>query len=271
MLCWRAWLCGIVAAVGSAQAHAAWPQPKGETLIISTLSIYQAKARFDALGRRSPAGDYRKQELSVYSVYGLTGELTLGVQPDFVSVRARPGPDKGRKTVNGLSNIEFFLRQQLFTSEGWVISAQGLIKLPGARPFEREPLLEKRSRDAEGRLLIGNSGRLGKHLLDLEYFSSIEAGYRARGKGASGQWRAGAAFGVRPWPAYQLVVQSFNIVSAKAPDDFDPDRYDLYKAQVSLIRSLPNGMAVQAGGYSEYAGRNIGAGSALFIALWARF
>ena len=171
----------------------------------------------------------------------------------------------------GLLYIELFARTRILVGDFWIVSAQVLVKLPGARPVDREPLLESASRDMETRLLFGRSGRFAKKLLNVEYFSSIEAGYRARDRRAADQWRADATFGFRPFQKYQIILQSFNTVSVRGTDDSDPTVYDLYKAQISLVRDLPHNMGLQAGWFTEYAGRNTGAGNALFMAVWSRF
>lgn len=264
-------IIGLLVLFYSAQAQAAWLQSKGETLIISSLSDYKADIRFDSLGRRAPDSAYRKQELSVYGVYGLMDRLTLGAQPSFYRVRARSAVSAGRQSMYGLSNVEIFARSRILAGDYWIISAQALVKLPGARAVDREPLLENASRDIEARLLFGRSGRFPKKLFNLEYFSSFEAGYRARDRHAEDQWRADAAFGFRPWRHYQIILQGFNTLSLKSPDGFDPTSYDLYKAQISVVRDMPHGMSIQAGGFTEYAGRNISAGNAFFMAIWSRF
>lgn len=262
-----AWMIGLLAMLAPLRATAAWTQPKGEALIITSISDYLADARFDAAGRRAAAGEYRKQELSVYGVYGFTESLSLGAQPTFIRLYASPAIGEGRQTTNALSHVELFARQRLLAGGGWVFSAQALIKLPGEKAVEREPLIESSNRAAEGRLLFGRSGRV----FEREYFSALEAAFRARGDGEADQARADATFGIRPWPGWQLIVQSFNIVSTNRGGDLEPGNFDLYKAQASVLRDLPRGFALQLGGFSEYAGRNIGAGDALFVALWSRF
>lgn len=253
------------------QCSAAWPQPKGDLLIISTLSDYNAKARYDALGVRAPAGEYHKQELSVYGVYGLTGGLTAGAQPVFVRVRARSSFGGKSESINSLSHIELFARQRLFTGDDWIISAQALVKLNGGHAVDREPLLDTSSRDIEARLLYGQSGQTGKYLRNMEYFSTFEAAIRRRDHDTADQLRSDAAFGIRPWPKFQIIAQSFNTIALQQGDDLDPRAFDLYKAQLSLLRDLPHGAALQIGGFTEYAGRNISAGNAFFMAIWTRF
>ncbi len=270
---WRgiARFMGLLAWVCSAHAQAAWLQPKGKMLIISSLSDYRSVARFDALGFRGAERAYRKQELSLYGVYGLMDGLTLGVQPSFYRLHVRSAATSARQSMNGLSYIELFARTRILAGDFWILSAQTLVKLPGPRAVDGEPLLENASRDVEARLLFGHSGRFARQLLNLEYFSSIEAGYRARDRQAADQWRADATFGFRPSQKYQIILQGFNTISLKSPDGSDPTAYDLYKAQISVVRDLPHGMALQAGGFTEYAGRNTGAGNALFMAVWSRF
>jgi len=257
--------------INSAPAWAAWLQTKGEGLIISSLSSYHSNARFDRLGLRSPGRDYRKQELFLYGEYGLADRLTLGAKPVFFRLRTDNLNRAGQQGMKGLSQVELFARTRIFVGDFWIVSAQALVKIPGANSFDREPFIEAPSRDLEGRILFGRSGRLARQSLNLEYFSSIEAGYRVRDRNAAGQWRADATFGVRPVQKYQIIVQSFNILSSRGPDDSDPTAYDLFKAQISAVRDLPHGMALQAGVSSEFSGRNIGAGNALFLAVWSRF
>lgn len=266
-----AWILGVLGWVYSAQAHAAWLQSRGETLIISSLSNYSADARYDASGHRVQDSVYRKQELSFYGVYGLMDGVTLGAQPSLVRLRTRPTAGAARESARGLSNVEIFARIRILVGDYWILSSQALVKLPGPRAVDREPLLENPSRDIEGRLLFGRSGRLASQFLNFEYFSSFEAGYRARDRQAADQWRGDATFGFRPARNYQIIVQSFNTISSQDTDGSDPTAYDLYKAQISLVRDLPYGMAVQAGGFTEYAGRNTGAGNALFVSVWTRF
>lgn len=270
---WRGagWLMGLLAWIYSAQAQAAWLQTRGDGLLISTLSDYRSDARFDDFGVKAPDRAYRKQELSLYGVYGLTDGLTLGAQPGFYHLKVQPGAIAGRQSMLGLSHIELFARTRLLAGDFWIVSAQALVKLPGARPVDREPLLESASRDVEARLLFGRSGRFVKKFLNLEYFSSVETGYRARDRRAADQWRADATFGFRPFQKYQIILQGFNTISLQSPDGSDSTAYDLHKAQISAVRDLPHGMALQAGWFTEYAGRNTGAGNALFMAVWSRF
>lgn len=267
MRCVAAWVIGMLAMLASPHATAAWPQKKAGWLIISTLSNYQAKARFDAFGLRVESAGYSRQELSVYGVYGVTDALTLGAQPSFTRLNAQAGIYTGRETRTGLSHIEMLARHKITDGENWVLSGQGLVKLPGANAAGREPLIKESGRDFEARLLFGRSGTL----FERAYFSVAETGFRARGNGAADQLRADVTFGIRPWPRWQVIAQNFSTLSASRSVISGPGDFDLYKAQASVLRDLPRGLSVQLGGYAEYAGRNTGAGNALFVALWSRF
>ena len=264
LICWLAGAC-------LTQANAAWLQSKGASLIISTLDSYSSDARFDALGRRAPATGYHKQELSVYGVYGLSDALTLGAQPRFFRLAGPSGAGGGRRYTSGLSQLELFVRARILAGDYWIVSTQALVKIPGARAFDREPLLQSSSRDFEGRLLFGHGGWLPSQLLRLKYFTSFEAGYRLRDRNAADQWRADATFGVDPFENYQIIFQSFNTVSAGRRNSAGSSSYDVYKAQISIVRNLPRRMALQFGGFTELAGRNTGAGNAMFVAVWSRF
>ena len=41
-------------------------------------------------------------------------------------------------------------RTSLLAGDYWIVSAQALVKLPGTKAVDREPLLENASRDARG-------------------------------------------------------------------------------------------------------------------------
>lgn len=248
------------------QAHAAWLQTRGTALIISSLINYSSDARFDAFGQRVSGVRYRKQEASIYSVYGVSNSVTLGAQPSFYSLGGA-----GRNKTLGLSYIELFARTKVWVGDFWIVSAQALVKFPGANSFDREPFIEAASRDMEGRILFGRNGSLLPHKLDLRYFTSIEAGFRRRDGNASDQLRADTTFGLNLSQDYQMILQSFNIAALGGKQVKPATDYDLYKAQISVVRKLPRAMSVQFGGFTEFAGRNTGAGNALFLAVWSQF
>ncbi len=264
VICALSWVC-------QAPAQAAWLQSKGASLIISSLSSYRADKRFDAVGLRTDAGDYRKQELSIYGVYGVSDGLTLGAQPAFFRLSNKTGPGATKTHMKGLSFVELFARAGLFKGDYWILSTQALVKIPGSGAFDREPVRESASRDLEGRLLFGRSGRLPPQLLNLEYFSSFEVGYRLRDRNAADQWRTDATFGVDASRNYQILLQSFNSISQDRRAGESSSDYDIYKAQISIVRKLPWRTAVQFGGLIELSGRNTNAGQALSMALWSRF
>ncbi|MSP41796.1 MAG: hypothetical protein EXR08_00275 [Alphaproteobacteria bacterium] len=152
----------------SMQAQAAWLQTKGEGLIIGSVSTYHSHVRFDRQGLRSAGRKYNKQKLSVYGVYELTGRLTVGAQPSFFQVRTENGISSGRESMQGLSQIDLFARTRIAAADYWILSGQALLKFPGPRAVDREPLLENASRDAEARLLLGRSGRAAGQAI-IEY------------------------------------------------------------------------------------------------------
>jgi hypothetical protein len=267
----RIWLICALSCVCQAPAQAAWLQSKGTSLIISSLSSYHADKRFGADGLRTDASGYRKQELSIYGVYGASNGLTLGAQPSFFRLGNKTRPGATKTHMKGLSYVELFARAGLFKGDYWILSTQALVKIPGSGAFDRDPVRKSTSRDLEGRLLFGRSGRLPPQLLNLKYFTSFEAGYRLRDRDTADQWRADATFGANTSRNYQILFQSFNTISVDRRAGELSSAYDIYKAQVSVVRELPWGMAIQFGGLSEISGRNTGAGHALFTALWSRF
>lgn len=268
---WWVWLICALSWVCQEPAQAAWLQSKGSSLIISSLNNYHSNKRFGADGLRADVGGYQKQELSIYGAYGISNGLTLGAQPSFFRLSNTPRSGATKAHMKGLSYVELFARAGLFMGDYWILSTQALVKIPGSGAFDRDPVRASASRDLEGRLLFGRSGRLPSQLLNLKYFTSYEAGYRMRNRNAADQWRADATFGAHLTGNYEILFQSFNTISVDRRAGELSSAYDIFKLQVSVVRELPRGVAIQFGGLSEISGRNTSAGHALVMAIWSHF
>lgn len=248
--------------LSSGPAFGAWTQPKGEGLAILTFGHYEAEETFDRTGERHEMARFAKQELRAYMVYGLTDRLTLGVEPTLRRVRTAYAPPK-----SGWAEGDLFARYRLWQAGEAVLSAQGLVKIPSSDERLTEPGRETRDIDAEGRVLFGSN----LALLGLPAFGVAEVAYRRRFGAAADEMRADFTLGLRPWHRWMLLAQSFNIVSMRNPDTPDAPDFDQYKAQGSVVYELTPRIGLQIGAFTEYAGRNVGAGRSAFLALWLRF
>lgn len=95
-----------------------------------------------------------------------------GPTADFFQVRTGNGASSGHESVRGLSQIDLFARARIIAANYRILFDQAQLKLPDPSGVDREPLFQNASRGAEGRLLLGRSGRLARKFLNLEFFHS---------------------------------------------------------------------------------------------------
>jgi len=258
-----------LAAAGPAWAGA-WTQEQGRGQLITTVTAYRVTSGYDRDRKRVDQTRFEKLELQPYFEYGVTAWLTVGAAPSYQWLSSGTGDARDRN--QGLADAELFARTRLYRDEAQVVSAQGMVRVPMGYSTRDTPALGYDQVDLEARLLYGRSGRIGWG----DWFVNLEGAYRWRLDTPADEVRLDLTAGLRPWERWQLLAQSFNIIGMRnagggptvqpsAPD------YDLFKLQLSVVYDLTPTWSVQFGGYTEYAGRNTGAGNALLVALWTRF
>lgn len=257
-------VCVSVIGGWSAAAHGAWVEPRGDLLTISALTAYRADTFLGPDGRAERTERFEKVELSSYLAYGYSNQLTIGAQPTFVRVRSTS--TQGAPSRATLDNIEIFGRREIRKGNGWVMSGQLNAKFRSRNSPRIDRRERRQYRDIEARLLSGHSGQWRRR----SYFISAESGYRYRTGGAANQLRLDATAGFRPVRDWQLLLQNFNINTATQSGD-PGTRFNLHKIQFSILKDTSRATALQLGGFTELAGRNTGAGHAIFGSFWRRF
>lgn len=257
-------LLGGALAVGICPAQAAWTAKQGTGLVIPSYTYYRAARDRDANGHGAGRKAYVKNEFRLYSVYGWTDAITLGLDGAARRVRDRAEGAQGEDL--DWSEVATFTRFRLYRWPRAVLSLQPLVYVPrkhdGGADLRRDadkPELELRALYGRNFTLFGRDG-----------FAEAECGYRHRLGDAGDQVRLDGTFGLHVRPRLSVLAQSFNIVSTRRPRDDGPPDYDLYKVQLSVVYDITARWAVQAGGFAEFAGRNTGLGRAGFLALWWR-
>ncbi len=255
----------LAVAGGIGPVQAAWTEKQGTGVVIPSYTYYRAARDRDADGRGADRKAYVKNEFRIYSVYGWTDAVTLGL--DGAARRVRNHAEGAQGEDLDWSEVATFARFRLHRWPRAVLSLQPLVFVPrkhdGGADLERDA----DKPEAELRVLFGRSvilfGRAG--------FAVAECGYRHRLGDAGDQMRLDGTFGLRVRPRLSVLAQSFNVVSTRRLRDDGPPDYDLYKAQLSVVYDITARWAVQTGGFVEFAGRNTGLGRAGFLALWWRF
>ena len=147
-----------------------------------------------------------------------------------------------------------------------VFAVQGTAGLPGTAGAD-DPQVAYRNAEYEMRVLWGHSLNLGA---GMSGFTDVEVGYRARPGPDANEVHVDATAGFRPVPRWLLMVQSFSTLGLRDNGPAGTD-YSNTKLQISAVYSATQHVAVQAGFYSDLAGRNVSLGNAGLVALWLNF
>ena len=254
-----------LASVPQAATAGAWPQAPDQWQVIQQLTLYQAITQgFDNKGRPVSAGRYTQFEYSPYIEYGLSDRWTLGAQPRVQTVWN--GTSGNTRRTDGLAQANLFARYTAWRGTNDVVSIQAQYGQRGAAT-SKSPQVAYSSTEYELRLLYGHGFDFGGGWTG---FTDIEVAGRARSGTSADELRIDVTAGVRPRFDLLFLLQSFSTIGLK---DQSPggSNYDITKLQLSAVYSLTPAVAIQIGGYTELAGRNVSLGNAGLVALWLSF
>ncbi|MDE3059527.1 MAG: hypothetical protein KGJ06_00765 [Pseudomonadota bacterium] len=263
--------CTVALAAG--QAHAgAWTEPKGQGEAIVTGSYYQTSTYYDNEGHKQSEPSYRKYDVNPYVEYGLTDDLTLGANLylDDAHQDAAPG-GRDHSNVN-LGDSEFFLRARLWQQQGFVVSAEPLIKLPSPESSTARPRLGGTSTDAA----MGLSAGYSFQAWGLTHYADLDTQYRYRFGSAHDQVNLAATLGIGLSPRWTIMPQAFMTWRVAAPANpaftqSSGDDYNLTQLQLSALYKVRDDLGMQVGGFSDVYGRNTGTGEGVLMAVWKQF
>jgi hypothetical protein len=235
----------LLAAAGPAFAGA-WTVPQGHGQVIITTTASRADDRFDSQGNVSSTPRYQKLEAAALVEYGLTDRLTAIVDPGFQHVDIAPPIDASR---TGAGYTEFGARFRFLEGKDWVVSAQGLMRVPGTSADANPAAIGYTSNEFDARVLFGaNLSIAGRPA-----FANVELAQRFR-DGAPNEFRADATLGVNIVPRWTVVAQSFTVIAESGSTVFPA--YNYSKLQLSVIYAFAKDWSLQLGAVSTVFGHN---------------
>lgn len=250
--------------MGTAQADP-FIQAKGEGRVIISAIHTESSRSFDNNGNVSRIPDYDQNQIYVQAQYGLTDDLTVLFTPSYRDVDVSGGDD-----VSGLGYTDIGARYRLAYGDNWVVSAQGLVRIPG-----------KKRRD---RVLDGTGAAYDQVWDTTEYdlrlgagysmgptFVSAEAGYRFRDGDPPNEFHADFVVGTHVTPQFMVLGTMLNTFSDGRGRGVlnRSHRYgDLY---VSGVYELNERVSLQAGYTGTIYGKNALRQRGPFIGLWYKF
>lgn len=248
----------------SAQSPASadpWTREKGHGQVHTTVYATDSARGFDDSGKVVDIPDYTKTEAYLLVEFGLTDNLTLIATPSFRAVSVENGDD-----TQGLGYTDLGARYRIASKDNWVLSVQGLLRVPGKR--RRDSLAQVGSTDAEyeARVLVGRSFKIG----NTDAFLDVQGAYRAREGAPPDEGKADLTLGARPRSDWLVMAQLFNTFSLGQGQSGFP-QYRYHNFQLSVTKDLASNLSLQLGGMMTLDGRNALRERGLLTGLWFRF
>lgn len=251
---------------------AAWLLDKGDAQVITTVSASQALTEYDDDSNEVSRTPFVKYSVRTLIQYGLKETLTISFEP--VLDRIEIGFEGDKSVEKGLNSTGIGTRTRLLDYGTHVISAQSTIYVPGQLETTESTILSLSGWDFDTRLLYGGSANIKFWKFDWPMFWDLQLGYRLRSDDPLNEYHGDFTYGINLRDKTQLLIQSFNILSAGARDPSENTAFSefrFHKAQVSSVYELNRYMKVQLGGFSTVGGRNIIKEEGAFAALWLEF
>jgi hypothetical protein len=252
----------IIAAPGPAVAGA-WTLPEGHGQASLTGSWSNATRGFDAGGKLSPTARTDKVELQGLLEYGATDRFTVLLMPGLQHVDIA-APVNARRT--GFGYFEMGGRYRLFDGLSWVMSAQATLRAPGVFEPINPAAIGYSDPEVDMRVLFGKAGRIR----GWPAFVDLQLAQRFRAGTPPDEFRADITFGLRPFPDWMLLMQSFNVVAEGSSPPVFPN-YAYHKLQLSVVYDLSTAWSLQVGGFTTVAGHSALQENGLLLGTWYRF
>lgn len=264
----RLMLACVVMAAASAYGGA-WTQPQGSFQLIQTLRSTSASKFWDSNGNRQNQPYYSKYEYRPYLEYGLTPDITLG--GSIAIQRVNQLSNNFRIVHIGAGDSELFARLRLWHNDRAVISVEPFVKLPSLSNYLL-PAIGNQHTDTG---IMVNAG-YGFEALGRHHYADISAGYRYRFGLSNDQIHLNGTLGIALDERWTLLPQFFATWRMREPTfnrfTLSPsDDYNQLQLQLSATYQLTESLGVQAGGFTDIEGKNLGIGRGVLVALWTRF
>lgn len=238
---------------------------EGERVAALQITATASSQAFGPNGDLFAARSYDKVETTLVFEYGAKDWLTLLIAPQFLSI-SLGGPDAS--SYNGPGYVDAGARMRLAKGETYVLSAQIVARAPGAAGSDSPAAIGYTDWEVDLRLL----GGLSFQMFGKDAFLNVEAAQRQRSGAPPNEFRLDATLGVRVMPRWQMLVQSFNVISEGAGDPpvFGVS-YEYYKAQLGFLYEWSAALTLQGALVTTYYARNAPQENGLTFAAFYRF
>ncbi|QRG08306.1 hypothetical protein EZH22_08380 [Xanthobacter dioxanivorans] len=238
-------------AVAPGAAHAgAWTLEAGHGQAIAQAGAYYSSSEFGPSSDLYTSRPYSKVEVTLFIEYGATDWLTLIAAPQFLSVSlGEPAPS----SYAGAGYSDVGARVRLLASSDWVVSAQAVGRFPGTGNSQSAAAVGYEDPELDLRLLAGT----GFTVFGKSAYLDLQLAQRLRFGPPPDELRLDATLGVRVAERWQLLAQSFNVVSEGAGEGpIFGTSYEYYKVQLGAAYDWSAAVTVQMAVVGTWFARN---------------
>ncbi len=241
----------------------AWTLPEGTGQWVASLTGTSATSYFSDSGLASTPR-YSKEEMQVLFEYGLTDRLTAIFEPGLINIDIA-APTSAQRF--GLDFTEFGARYGFLQSQDWAVSGQATLRVPGTTDISNPAAIGYTNVEADFRALLGHNFKIE----GLPAFFDFELAERWRTDGYPSEFRFDGTVGVKVFPRWMVLLQSFNVISEGPGVSYFGGSYAYYKVQLTALYTLADGWWLQFGGVSTYAGWNALQENGVVLGVWHQF
>lgn len=228
----------------------AWTLDEGRGQAILQTGAYYSNSEFGPSYDLYASRPYSKVEVTLVLEYGATDWLTLIAAPQFLAVDlGAPYPS----SYAGPGYSDAGARVRLLAGENYVVSAQAVGRFPGTGNSQSAAAVGYEDAELDLRLLAGFSFPLfGK-----ASFLDLQLAQRQRFGPPPDELRFDATLGVRVAERWQLLLQSFNVVSEGAGEGpYFGESYEYYKVQMGAAYDWNAALTLQMAVVGTWFARN---------------
>lgn len=228
----------------------AWTYEEGHGQVIVQASAVASDHEFGPSHELLASRPFEKAEVTLVFEYGATDWLTLIAAPQFLAIQLG---DPFPSSYAGPGYTDLGARMRLYQNDGMVVSAQAVARLPGTGNSPSAAAVGYEDAELDLRVLFGASFVVfGKSA-----FIDVEAAQRQRFGPPPDEFHLDATFGVNVSERWQLLLQSFNVISEGAGEGpYFGASYEYYKLQAGAAYAWTQAITLQLAVVGTYYARN---------------
>ncbi|WP_343614799.1 transporter [Novosphingobium sp.] len=243
--------------VGTAHADP-FTQEQGQGRVIVSGIFTQSPKGFDANGKTVPIQEYDQNQVYIMGEYGVTKNFTVLLTPSVGNISLKGGDDS-----SGLGYTDVGGRYRLAKSDHWIISVQGLVKIPGtARNY---PVPQFNDKSVQYDLRVSGGYMAGPA------FITLDTAYRLRAGDPPNEFHIDATAGTHITPRLMLLASAYTTISDGGGRGVFNQSYHYTDVYASVVYDVTKRFSLQAGYTGTVTGKNSLRQRGPVVGIWYKF